>query len=82
MAVRVRITEKPREKELDGIPLGRFSPGSIREVPAALGSWLIAQGYAEPEMRHPPKEDLDFSPDVKPARSIANDRPHRRSTDR
>ena len=83
MPVKVRITETPREKELDGITLGRFEPGTVRDVPAAIGAWLIAQGYAAPEMRRTPGEEMDFTNEVKPVRSTAHDRRfHRRSTDR
>lgn len=84
MPVKVRITETPKEKELDGIALDRYWPGTVREVSATVGAWLVAQGYAQPEMRHAPKEDLDFGNSVKPVRSTAHDRrqPHRRSTDR
>ena len=31
--------------------LDRFEPGTVREVSASIGSWLIAEGYAIPEMR-------------------------------
>ena len=36
-------------------------PGSVREVSPSIGAWLIAQGYAEPEMRsdfRPHQEDF------------------------
>lgn len=83
MPVRVRIKATPREKQLDGIALDRFWPGSVRDVPATLGAWLVAQGYAEPEMRHTPNEELDFGETVKPVRTTSHDRrPRRRSTDR
>jgi hypothetical protein len=32
-------------------------PGVVRDVSAVLGSWLIAEEYAESEMRHPTPED-------------------------
>ena len=83
MPVKVRIKETPREKELDGIALDRFAPGTVREVPAPIGAWLITQGYADPEMRRTPGEDLNFTNEVKPVRSTAHDGPfHRRSSDR
>lgn len=83
MPVRVRITETPKEKELDGIRLDHYWPGTVRDVPAAVGAWLVTQGYAEPEMRHPPNEHSDFGNAVTPVRSTAHDRrPRRRSTDR
>lgn len=83
MAVKVRIKETPKEHELDGITVDRYVPGSVRDVPTTIGAWLIAEGYAEPEMRRSPKEDLDCTEKVKPVRAAAHDRhPRRRSTDR
>jgi len=80
--VRVRITEKPREHELDGVSLDRLERGSVREVSPSIGSWLIAQGYAVPEMRHgPPEENQDLA-GPRPIRDRADDcAPRRRSTD-
>jgi hypothetical protein len=82
--VRVRITVRPREPELDGVSLDRFVVGTVREVSPTIGAWLITQGYAEPEMRSDAAEQLDFSSPVKPGRDRADDRkcPRRRSTDR
>ncbi len=81
--MRVRITATPRERELDGVTLDRFTPRTVRDLSAQLAIWLIAQGYAEPEMRHGNDDEMDFSGPVKPARSTAEDRgPRRRSTDR
>jgi hypothetical protein len=54
--MKVRIKAAPREREMDGINLGIMQPGTVREVSAAIGTWLIVEGYAEPEMRHPPPE--------------------------
>jgi hypothetical protein len=59
--VKVRIKKTPREAELDGIRLDTLSRGEVREVSASIGSWLIAQGYAEPEMRHNSGEQHGFS---------------------
>lgn len=50
----VRIKTTPREREIDGIRLDHFAPGSIREVSPSIGAWLVAQGYAELEMRRQP----------------------------
>jgi hypothetical protein len=50
--VRVRIITTPREKELDGLSLDQLTPGSVRDVSAIIAAWLIAQGYAQAEMRH------------------------------
>lgn len=41
---------------MDGLRLDRFEPGSIRDVSALLGTWLIVKGYAEPEMRKSPSQ--------------------------
>jgi hypothetical protein len=49
--VRVRITARPKEREIDGVSLQSLYPGAIRDVSPLLGSWLIAEEYAEPEMR-------------------------------
>jgi hypothetical protein len=49
--VRIRITHRPREHDVEGVSLGSLRPGSVCDVSAALGSWLIVQGYADPEMR-------------------------------
>jgi hypothetical protein len=83
VSVRVRIKIPPKEKDIDGVPLDNFQPGTVRDVSASLATWLVAQGYAEPEMRRSDTDDLDFSARVKPARATADDRrPRRRSTDR
>ncbi len=58
--MKVRITRAPAEREIDGIKLDRFTPGSVREVTAPIGSWLIAEGYAEPEMRACERDDAQF----------------------
>jgi len=79
--VRVRITRKPLEREVDGVSLDRMVPGSLREVSATMGAWLIAEGYAEPEMRRDARdESMDFS-GVRIPRQSADHRRRRRSTD-
>lgn len=36
-------------------------PGSVREVSSSIGSWLIAERFAEPEMRREPRtHEEDF----------------------
>jgi hypothetical protein len=81
--VRVRITTPPKEKELDGLSLDRFSAGTVREVSPTVAEWLVAQGYAEPEMRRSEPDDLGLrSESIKSARVTSDDRPRRRSTDR
>ena len=79
--MKVRITATPSEHELDGVRLDNLRAGSTRDVSATIGAWLITQGYAEPEMRRAPQEDLNFS-GVKQNRAAASDTPRRRSTDR
>jgi hypothetical protein len=78
--VKVRIKKTPREDEVDGVRLDRFAPGTVRDVSASVGSWLIAERYAEPEMRRT-NPDEEFST-VKDLRDTANDCPRRRRTDR
>ena len=80
--MKVRITEKPREQELDGVRLDRLERGAISEVSPSIGSWLITQGYADPEMRQSSNEEnQDLGRFRAQARDIAHDRPRRRSTD-
>jgi hypothetical protein len=55
--VKVRIKNTPEQRELDGIQLDRFQPGSTYEVSSSIASWLVAEGYALPEMRR--EEDVD-----------------------
>ena len=59
--MKVRIKETPREPELDGIKLDKYVRGEVREVGPSIGSWLIAEGYAEPEMRQASRSDYDAS---------------------
>jgi hypothetical protein len=77
--VKVRIRKTPREEELDGIRLDSMQPGMVKEVSASVGSWLIAERYAVPEMRRIPEDD-GFST-IKDSPDSANDGPRRRSTD-
>jgi hypothetical protein len=71
--VKVRIKQTPRERELDGVRLDNFARGDVREVSPSIGSWLIAEGYAVPEMRQTgPREDQEFS-GIK-FRDVAHDR--------
>ena len=78
--MKVRINKTPREDEVDGVRLDRFEPGTVREVSASVGSWLIAERYAEPEMRRSNTDEEFFS--VKDLRDSASDCPRRRRTDR
>jgi len=57
--LKVRITTEPRERQIDGIQLDNLIPGTVKEVSASLGTWLVAQGYAELEMRNTPADTRD-----------------------
>ena len=72
--VKVRITEKPREQELDGVRLDRMERGSVREVSPSIGSWLITQGYADPEMRQESREENQDLAGIRLPRDMAHDR--------
>ena len=83
--MKVRITDTPRERELDGVELRKFVRGSVCNVSASIGTWLVAQGYALAEMRREtPSEEQQFS-GIKAQPAVAHDRrrtDRRRSTDR
>jgi len=77
--VKVRIKQTPREQELDGIRLDKYARGDVREVSSSIGSWLIAEGYAEPEMRHISRpEDEESSERFTIPVDVAHDRRSRR----
>ena len=62
VGVKVRIRCTPREHELDGVRLDTLLPGAVREMPHVLASWLVAERYADVEMRHDVRtHDDDFS---------------------
>jgi hypothetical protein len=50
----------PIEHEMDGVQLDRLTPGRVCDVSSSLGSWLLAQRYADLEMRSPVGEERDF----------------------
>jgi hypothetical protein len=58
--VKVRINRTPVEEELDGVRLDNMRPGTVREVSPSIGSWLIAERYADPEMRNQQIREEDF----------------------
>jgi hypothetical protein len=58
--VRVRITEKPREDELDGLRLDGFVRGTVRDVSPLIGAWLITEGYADLELRMAQEGDQEI----------------------
>ena len=70
--VRVRITVRPRERDIEGMSLDTLRPGAVCDVSASIGSWLIVKGYAYPEMRSGPEEDEI------PARPVKRDLSDRR----
>ena len=80
--MKVRIIRKPLERELDGISLDGMLLGTVREVSPTMGAWLIAEGYAQPEMRRDPRDEAQEFAGVKIPRAIASDARRRRSTDR
>ena len=49
--MRLRIKVTPVERELDGLKLDSFVAGSVRDVSPTVALWLIANGYADVEMR-------------------------------
>lgn len=49
--MKVRIRKTPEEEELDGVRLDSMQPGVVREVSPSIGTWLIVERYAVPEMR-------------------------------
>ena len=59
--VRVRIITRPREMNIEGVDLNRMSPGSVFDVSATVGTWLVVQGYASPEMRRSDEDGIDGS---------------------
>lgn len=73
----------PREHELDGVRLDRLKLGTVREVSADLGTWLVVERYADVEMRHDVRTYDEELFDVKKTGSPTAGRgsPHRRSGD-
>ena len=55
--VRVRIIAKPREHDIEGVSLDTLRLGKVCDVSATVGSWLIVQGYAYPEMRRTAEDE-------------------------
>jgi len=80
--VKVRISKTPDIAEIDGVRLDDMRPGSVREVSSSVGSWLIAERFAEPEMR---SDFRTYEDDFLYERSETNrirSAPRRRSYDR
>ena len=80
--MKVKILDKPKEADIDGVRLDSYRRGEIREVSSSVGFWLIANRYADSEMRHSSENEDETFTDVKDARDQSNDHPRRRSSDR
>ena len=59
--MRVRVKATPKEPEIDGLSLKGLHPGEVRDVSPLVASWLIAEEYAEPEMRRPSPSDDELN---------------------
>jgi len=60
---------------VDGVQLEHLFPGTVRDVSTSLGTWLVAQGYAELEMRHSLGDSSDpFQDHLGELYGMANDR--------
>ena len=81
--MKVRIRKTPDVSEIDGVRLDDMRPGSIREVSSSIGAWLIAERFAEPEMRSSFRmHEEDFLYEHEPARDQLKNVPRRRSNER
>jgi hypothetical protein len=60
---------------MDGVQLSKLSVGSVRDVSTSIGTWLIAEGCAQLEMRResPPDGELKHS-SIEPERHHAHER--------
>lgn len=76
--MKVKITRTPAEQEIDGIDLTRFTLGSICEVSPTTAAWLIAEGYAVPEMRKVSSEEDRYHSLGHERRNVTNDRRRKR----
>ncbi len=63
---------------MDGIQLDKLTPGSVREVSSSIGSWLMAEGYAQLEMRQEELSDESRQTRLKERSHAASDRRHNR----
>jgi hypothetical protein len=81
--VKVRIRCTPREHELDGVRLDTLRPGAVREMPPVLASWLVAERYADVEMRQDARTYEDDFSDMKDSAIpiVGADAPRRRFND-
>jgi len=65
------------EREVDGVKLDRLASGMVRDVSPSLASWLIVEGYAEPEMRRDLSGDREVF-GTSETRHVAHERRRRR----
>ena len=80
--MRVVILRTPDEDEMDGVNVAALTPGRVTDVSPSIGSWLVAEGYAIPEMR---STEIGGFATVDNVRDTSADRPRRsrrRSGDR
>ena len=81
-AVKIKIRRTPVEKEIDSVNLTTLTAGMVIDVSANFGSWLVAEGYAVPEMRRDERAYSSFEE----SRPTSNDSPvrnrRRRKNDR
>ena len=75
--MKVRIKRTPAEKEIDGVTLTGMLPGSVRDVSPELGIWLIAEGYADSEMRRASSSEDPLDTFFSTARSSSKPRERR-----
>ena len=61
---------------MDGVKLIALTPGRVTDVSPSIGSWLITEGYAIPEMRASGETRNGFSTVQQPPDTSA-DRPSR-----
>ena len=75
--MKVRIKRTPRERDIDGVSLEGLFPGAVRDVSPLLGSWLIAEEYADAEMRRSSSADEEFDGVLRPDRPLLEPRERR-----
>lgn len=59
--MRIKLLQRPPVASIDGLDLARFEPGLEYEVGSALGSLLLAEGWAEPAVLEEPPPPAAFS---------------------
>ncbi|PYR37166.1 MAG: hypothetical protein DMF93_18415 [Acidobacteria bacterium] len=81
--MKIRIRKTPVETELDGVRLDQLRPGAVRDVSSGLATWLVAERYADVEMRQDVRNDAEDFSEVKDIRTGFRDpsTPRRRQGD-